>query len=243
MSSEEPFKKGRSGAWYLLPIFLTIIGGVIAYFVIKEDDPKKAKNCLYLGIILTAIGIGFTAVSGAILVSDMKNSPFFENEIKNYDDRVKVEKSNNIVSEEEEITRFMESMPYDYEVFGLEIQFLQLQNDEGIAVTEFSEGETYSVVSEITNAENIEKNIHYTVGMFSQPINFEEFSSDEIVIPAFGTATISHDNIAITSPENYEMVVEIVDVDKVEQVLEEFNAADIPGWKPYTEVINLKESQ
>ena len=46
----------RSGLWYLLPIFFGIIGGVIAYFVIKQDDPDKAKNCLYLGIIITAIG-------------------------------------------------------------------------------------------------------------------------------------------------------------------------------------------
>ena len=58
--------KNRSGAWYLLPIFFTVIGGVIAYFVIKEDDPKKAKNCLYLGIILTVIGVILSAVSAAI---------------------------------------------------------------------------------------------------------------------------------------------------------------------------------
>lgn len=58
--------KNRSGAWYLLPIFFTVIGGVIAYFVIKEDDPKKAKNCLYLGIILTVIGVILSAASAAI---------------------------------------------------------------------------------------------------------------------------------------------------------------------------------
>jgi cytochrome bd-type quinol oxidase subunit 1 len=58
--------KKRSGAWYLLPIFFTVIGGVIAYFVIKEDDPKKAKNCLYLGILLTVIGVILSAVSAAI---------------------------------------------------------------------------------------------------------------------------------------------------------------------------------
>ena len=56
--------KRRSGAWYLLPIFLSIIGGVIAYFVIKEDDPKKAKNCLYLGIALTVIPIAISIVIG-----------------------------------------------------------------------------------------------------------------------------------------------------------------------------------
>ena len=34
-----------------------VVGGIIAFFVIKEDDPKKARNCLYLGIILAAIPI------------------------------------------------------------------------------------------------------------------------------------------------------------------------------------------
>ncbi len=47
----------RSNWWFLLPIFMAIIGGVIAYFVLRHDDPKKAKNCLYLGIILTVVGI------------------------------------------------------------------------------------------------------------------------------------------------------------------------------------------
>jgi hypothetical protein len=47
----------RSSWWYLLPIFMGIIGGVIAYFVIKQDDPIKAKNCLKLGIILMIINI------------------------------------------------------------------------------------------------------------------------------------------------------------------------------------------
>ena len=27
-----------------------LIGGIIAYFVLRHDDPRKAKNCLYLGI-------------------------------------------------------------------------------------------------------------------------------------------------------------------------------------------------
>ena len=44
----------RSAWWYLLPIFINIIGGLIAYFAIKDDDPKKAKNCLIIGLILLA---------------------------------------------------------------------------------------------------------------------------------------------------------------------------------------------
>lgn len=52
----------RSSLWFLLPIFFGVIGGIISYFVIKEDDPKRAKSCLYLGIILAAVGIALFVV-------------------------------------------------------------------------------------------------------------------------------------------------------------------------------------
>ena len=62
-------EKPRSNWWYLLPIFLGIIGGIIAYFAIRKDDPLKAKKCIYLGLILLAVGIlvdvffaGFTPI-------------------------------------------------------------------------------------------------------------------------------------------------------------------------------------
>ena len=45
--------KTRSRLWYILPALTSIIGGVIAYFILRQDDPSKAKNCLWLGIILT----------------------------------------------------------------------------------------------------------------------------------------------------------------------------------------------
>ena len=51
--SERP----RSNAWFLLPIFLGLIGGIIAFFILRHDDPQKAKNCLYLGIVLMIIGM------------------------------------------------------------------------------------------------------------------------------------------------------------------------------------------
>jgi len=51
--------KNRSGLWYLLPIVFGIIGGIITWFVIKEDDPIKAKNCLKLGLVLLIIDIIF----------------------------------------------------------------------------------------------------------------------------------------------------------------------------------------
>jgi len=51
--------KARSNTWFLLPIFFGIIGGIIAFFVLRKDDPNKAKNCLYLGIVFMIIGIIF----------------------------------------------------------------------------------------------------------------------------------------------------------------------------------------
>ena len=55
-------EKTRSNFWFLLPIFLGLIGGLIAFFVLRQDDPKKAKNCLYLGIILAIIGLALNAL-------------------------------------------------------------------------------------------------------------------------------------------------------------------------------------
>ncbi|MCY4491650.1 MAG: hypothetical protein OXC46_09370 [Thaumarchaeota archaeon] len=49
-----------------MPIFLQIIGGVIAYFVLRHDDPGKAKNCLFLGIILTVLQIGLSLIAGVV---------------------------------------------------------------------------------------------------------------------------------------------------------------------------------
>jgi uncharacterized membrane protein YeaQ/YmgE (transglycosylase-associated protein family) len=51
------YEKKRSNWWFLLPILLGLIGGIIAFFVLKNDDPQKSKNCLYLGIGLFIIGV------------------------------------------------------------------------------------------------------------------------------------------------------------------------------------------
>ena len=51
-------EKPRSNWWFLLPIFFGIIGGLIAYFAIKNDDQLKAKYCLCVGLILSISIIG-----------------------------------------------------------------------------------------------------------------------------------------------------------------------------------------
>ncbi len=50
-------EKQRSKAWFLLPIFFGVIGGITAFFILRHEDPHKAKNCLFLGLALMLIGI------------------------------------------------------------------------------------------------------------------------------------------------------------------------------------------
>jgi len=43
------------GAWWLLPIFLTWVGGLIVWLVNKDRDPAGARYMLIWGIIFTFI--------------------------------------------------------------------------------------------------------------------------------------------------------------------------------------------
>jgi cytochrome bd-type quinol oxidase subunit 1 len=58
-------EKTRSNAWFLLPIFFGMIGGIIAYFILRKDDPRKARNCLYVGIVFMIMGIILNIVIGS----------------------------------------------------------------------------------------------------------------------------------------------------------------------------------
>ena len=51
----------RSNWWYLLPIFLGIVGAIIAYFCLKNDDMVKARTCICISITVT-----FSLVGGII---------------------------------------------------------------------------------------------------------------------------------------------------------------------------------
>jgi hypothetical protein len=52
--AQAPVTEGRiSGAWWLLPIFLTWVGGLIAWACTKDRNPKKARSMLFWGIGLT----------------------------------------------------------------------------------------------------------------------------------------------------------------------------------------------
>ena len=63
--------KHKSRAWYLLPVFLHVIGGLIGYFVLRKDNLLLAKKVLWTGIIISAaIGV-ITLVIYASFQADM----------------------------------------------------------------------------------------------------------------------------------------------------------------------------
>ena len=51
-------------AWYLLPVFLFLMGGLIMFFVLRDRDRYMARNGLLLGAALTAASLGIGALVG-----------------------------------------------------------------------------------------------------------------------------------------------------------------------------------
>ena len=43
-----------SGWWYLVPILLGFVGGIISYVAIHDDDEDMAKSCFWTGIVASA---------------------------------------------------------------------------------------------------------------------------------------------------------------------------------------------
>jgi hypothetical protein len=44
-----------SGAWWLLPIFMGWLGGLIAWLVNKDVDQQRARQMLITGIAISAL--------------------------------------------------------------------------------------------------------------------------------------------------------------------------------------------
>ena len=61
-----PYGGKPSAAWWLLPIFFSFIGGIIAWACVKDRDPGMAKNCLILGIVLTVVPIAISLLMVSI---------------------------------------------------------------------------------------------------------------------------------------------------------------------------------
>lgn len=50
--------------WYLLPIFVPLIGGVIGYFIHAKNDKKFAMRMLWTGLIVAVALFAFQIVMG-----------------------------------------------------------------------------------------------------------------------------------------------------------------------------------
>lgn len=50
--------------WYLLPAMAGAPGGVAAYFVLRQRDPRTGLRCLYAG---TLVGAAHAALNAAAL--------------------------------------------------------------------------------------------------------------------------------------------------------------------------------
>jgi len=65
-SHSQPIKR-PSKAWYLVPIFFGIIGGLVMYLVLKDEDRKMAKNGLVMSIVLTVVTFVISIIVGISL--------------------------------------------------------------------------------------------------------------------------------------------------------------------------------
>lgn len=54
-SGESQYSKKPSKWWYLLPLFLGILGGIAAYLLLQDRDKYFAKKTLIFGIVMTII--------------------------------------------------------------------------------------------------------------------------------------------------------------------------------------------
>lgn len=67
-------KENVSSLWYLVPLFFGFFGGIVAWAVNKDRDPKKARNMLIFGIIWTVLLVLLMFFLGFILTA-MMGSP------------------------------------------------------------------------------------------------------------------------------------------------------------------------
>ncbi len=44
-----------SGLYWLLPLFFALLGGIIAYLVVKDRDRKQANYMLIFGLVWTFV--------------------------------------------------------------------------------------------------------------------------------------------------------------------------------------------
>lgn len=80
------YVQSSSKAWYLLPIFLSIIGGLVSFAVLRKRDPPLARNTLVLGIIL--FGLLIAIIAAGSYVESSVSTPDLAPDISVFDPRL-----------------------------------------------------------------------------------------------------------------------------------------------------------
>jgi len=52
-----------SALWYLLPVFVGLLGGIIGYFILRKKDAGMARNLLIAGAAVTFLAIALQAIA------------------------------------------------------------------------------------------------------------------------------------------------------------------------------------
>jgi hypothetical protein len=55
-SRSTPVRGSVHWAWWLLPIFFSLVGGLVAWLVNRESDPRTARAMLILGVVMSLLG-------------------------------------------------------------------------------------------------------------------------------------------------------------------------------------------
>lgn len=53
-----------------MPVFFSLIGGIIGYFILKRDDLEKAKQVLYVGIAVFVLSVFYSFVQFGVLFAN-----------------------------------------------------------------------------------------------------------------------------------------------------------------------------
>jgi hypothetical protein len=53
----EPIRPSPSYLWYLIPVVLGLLGGLIGYVYVHDDNPQMAKDLFFIGLIPTFIEV------------------------------------------------------------------------------------------------------------------------------------------------------------------------------------------
>ena len=163
---------------------------------------------------------------------EVQNLPFYENDYAENNDVGHVAPSKMTVRDYFQINELRESMEYDYDVFGLRINYIQLQDDDGNTVTEIKKGSKYAIVSEVPHRDDVEKKINYSIDIRNNA-GFAKSLGSEAILSPFGTLIIDHSDVVPNATGVYDVKVWLDDASAVKKVYDDLNDDPDGDWPEY----------